>query len=131
MQDRGKSQIDIFGPQTLAEIDADIQASAAHLGLEVEIYQSDDEATVVAWIEAHANDAGVAALLINPAGFSTSEGLLPAALSKLSIPRYEIHASNPHARGVQSTITPACTGALCGFGYSGYRLALSAIAASR
>ena len=83
--------------------------------MEVEIIQSNDEAEVVAAVaDAHAR---FDALLINPSGFTVAEGPLPEAIGSLSIPAVEVHASNPAARGVRSTITPACAAAVCGFGY--------------
>ena len=68
------------------------------------------------------------ALIINPGGFTTTDGALPEVIDKLPFPAYEVHASNPAARGVRSNIQPVCRGAICGFGYAGYRLALTAIA---
>ena len=67
------------------------------------------------------------AILINPGGFTSSKGVLTDAIANSSTPTYEIHASNPTQRGVTSTLLPHCKGGVCGFGYDGYRIALSAI----
>ena len=126
MDMRGKSQLEIFGPETIEEINAQILAHARTLGLEVEIFQSNDEDRVVAKLEA-ADPAEFAALLINPGGFTTTTGPLPEAVQRLAFPAYEVHASNPASRGVKSTLQPVCQGSICGFGYGGYQLCLQAI----
>lgn len=126
MDMRGKAQVDIFGPETIDEIDAQIRRHANDLGVEVEIYQSNDEDQVVDMLAVLDPDA-FAALLINPGGFTTTTGSLPEAIGRLDFPAYEVHASNPSARGVRSTLQPVCRGSICGFGYDGYRLGLLAI----
>jgi len=123
---RGTSQVEVFGPETLAEINAGIEAHAAALGIEVEIVQSNDELEVVGRLESASPDA-YAAMIINPGGFTATTGPLPETIRNLPFPAFEVHASNPAARGVRSTILPACRGAIAGFGYAGYRLALEAI----
>lgn len=127
MDERGRTLVEVFGPETLPEINAQIEAHARELGLEVEIFQSNDEAAVVGWIQA-ADPVRIAAMIINPGGFTPTNGPLPDAIRALAFPAYEVHASNPSARGVISRIAPACRGSICGFGYFGYRLALEAIA---
>jgi len=126
MDERGRTMVEIFGPQTLPEINADIEAHARELGAEVQIYQTNDEATLVSRLRS-LDPAGIDALIINPGGFTTSSGPLPDAIRALPFPAYEVHASNPAARGITSRIGPACRGSVCGFGYLGYRLALEAI----
>jgi len=127
MDQRGRMQVEIFGPETLPEINAGIEAHARSRGIDVEIVQSNDEVEVVARLRS-ADPAAYDALIINPGGFTTTSGPLPEAIRDLPFPAYEVHASNPAARGVRSTILPVCRGAVSGFGYVGYRLALEAIA---
>ena len=122
---RGKTDVEIFGPETLPEINARIAADAAALGVAMEIRQSNDEAEAAGWVNAAADEFD--ALIINPSGFTVSEGELIGALQNLSVPVIEVHASNPSARGVRSTITPVSTGAVCGFGYAGYKVALEGL----
>jgi 3-dehydroquinate dehydratase-2 len=126
MDQRGKVQIEIFGPDTLDQINARIEADALACGLEVDVFQSNDEAETVAFIEGLKDQEYIAGI-INPSGFTASEGPLPAAIAALDIPFFEVHASNPAARGVNSAILPACKGGVCGFGYAGYGLALRSI----
>ena len=126
MEMRGKAQVEIFGPETIDEINAMIKNEAQALSLEVEILQSNDEDIVVDRLDS-IDPTDITAVLINPAGFTVTTGPLPDAVAKLAIPVYEIHASNPAVRGIKSTVLPVCKGAICGFGYTGYKLALLAI----
>ena len=129
MDRRGREHIEVFGPETLEEINAEILRQAQRLRINVDIIQHNDDAALIGELEALA--AGqYDALIINPGGFTTTTGPLTVATERSAIPCYEVHASNPAARGVQSTLTPVCRGAICGFGYRGYQMALEAIANS-
>ena len=126
MNMRGKSQVEIFGPTTLNEINEQIEAYAEGLGLEVEVFHSNIEGEVVnALYDAH--DRGFDAALINPAGYTTGTGPLRNAITQVSYPVIEVHASNPTSRGTISNVLPVCKGAVYGFGVFGYRLALEAV----
>lgn len=110
----------------MSEINARITRDAAAVGLAVELFQSNEEAEMVAWIQGLNAHAYVAAI-INPAGFTTTEGPLAQTIAESDIPFYEVHASNPSARDVRSKILPVCAGGVCGFGYAGYGMALGSI----
>ena len=126
MNMRGKSQVEIFGPTTLEEMNEQILAYAEGLGIEVELFHSNIEGEVVnALYDAH--DRGFDAALINPAGYTTSTGPLRGAITQVGYPVIEVHASNPTARGTVSNILPVCKGSVYGFGVYGYRLALEAV----
>ena len=125
MELRGRADVEIFGPETLDEINARVEADALALGVTVEISQTNVESEAATWINRAAGTFD--ALIINPSGFTTAEGPLLEALRALSIPACEVHASNPAARGVRSTVTPVCNCAVCGFGYDGYRVALGGL----
>jgi 3-dehydroquinate dehydratase-2 len=125
MNMRGKAQVDLFGPQTLDQINEQIRGYADSLGVDVEIIQSNIEGEVAdAIYDAH--DRGLDAALINPAGYTTSSGPLRSAIPQVSFPVIEVHASNPSARGVNSTMQPVCKGLVYGFGVYGYYLGLEA-----
>ncbi len=126
MNMRGKAQLEIFGPATLEQINEQIRGFADALGIDVEVFHSNTEGQVAdALYDAHERD--VDAALINPAGFTTTSGILPAAISQVRFPVIEVHASNPTSRGVVSTIQPVCKGSVYGFGVYGYYLALEAV----
>ena len=128
MDQRGRVQVEIFGPETLDEINARIAQDASACGLEVEFFQSNDEAETVAFLQGLDPEAYVAGI-INPSGFTATQGELPATIADLGISFYEVHASNPSARDIKSTILPVCKGGVCGFGYAGYGVALRTISA--
>ncbi len=127
MNMRGKSQVEIFGPATLEEIDEQILGYAEGLGIDIELFHSNIEGEVVnALYDAHDRDFDAA--LINPAGYTTVAGPLRGAITQVKFPVYEVHVSNPTARGAVSQVLPVCKGAVYGCGVYGYRLALEAVA---
>ena len=126
MNMRGKTQLDIFGPTTLDQINEQILGYAEGLGIDVEIYHSNIEGEVVnAIYDAH--DRQIDAAVINPAGYTTTTGPLRAAITQVGFPFIEVHASNPTARGTVSNVLPVCKGSVYGFGVYGYYLALEAV----
>ena len=126
MNMRGKVQVETFGPDTLDQINEQIRGYAEALGIDVEVYHSNIEGEVVnALYDAH--DRDVDAVLINPAGFTTSSGPLRGAIAQVRYPVIEVHASNPTARGTVSNLLPVCKGSVYGFGVYGYYLALEAV----
>ena len=126
MNMRGKSQVEIFGSATLDEIDEQIMGYAEGLGIDVEMFHSNIEGEVVnALYDAHDRDFD--ACLINPAGYTTVAGPLRSAITQVKFPVYEVHVSNPTARGTVSQVLPVCKGAVYGCGVYGYRLALEAV----
>ncbi|MCH7555678.1 MAG: type II 3-dehydroquinate dehydratase [Proteobacteria bacterium] len=125
----GTREPEIYGHQTLAEIEALCVAKAASLGLSVDFRQSNSEAEMVDWTQA---SRGVAAGLIVNAGAltHTSVALLDALLAA-GLPVVEVHLSNIHRREAfrqQSYVSQAAQGMICGFGGQGYELAIEAMA---
>ncbi len=125
MNMRGKAQIDIFGPDTLEQINEKVQSYADALGMEVEFFHSNIAGEVVnALYQAH--ESGVDAALINPAGYTTAGGPLISAVTQVGYPVIEVHASNPASRGVSSTFLPVSKACIYGVGVYGYCLGLQA-----
>ncbi len=125
MNMRGKAQVELFGTASLEEINKQIRGFADSLGVDVEIFHSNIQGEVLnALYDAH--DRRIDAALINPAGYTTGTGPLPAAIAQVGFPVIEVHASNPSARGTVSNIQPVCKGSVYGFGVYGYYLALAA-----
>lgn len=123
MNMRGKVQKEIFGPMTLPEYDEQIRRYAVEVGLEVEIFHSNNEGDVIdKFYSAH--DGGANGAIINPAGFTTGYPALVAAISQVSYPTIEVHVSNPARRGAVSDIARAAKGTVTGFGIFGYYLAM-------
>src|ERR671934_1311995 len=126
MNMRGKVQIETFGPMMLPEYDEHIRKYAAELGIEVEIFHSNIVGEVInKFYEAH--DRGVDAALINPAGYSTGQPALVAALGQVKFPTIEVHISNPARRGGVSEVARVCRSTVTGFGIFGYYIALRGV----
>jgi len=126
MNMRGKVQVEIFGKMTLPEYDQRIQAYAAELGIDIEIFHSNIEGEVINRLYA-ANDAGVDAALFNPAGFSMGYPALVAAIAQVKFPVIEVHISNPIRRGPASDTARVSQSVVAGFGVAGYALALRGV----
>ena len=122
MELRGKVDIEIFGTMTLPEYDEHIQGYASQLGVDVEIFHSNEESEVVDKLRESDADAA----LINPGGYTTGHPALAETIRQSSIPTLEIHMSNPASRGRVSEIGPACKGVITGMGIVGYQLGLQA-----
>ncbi len=122
MDMRGKVQVEVFGPMTLADYDARIRGYARALGISVETFHSNLEGEVINRIYA-AGGEGFDGALINPAGYMTGYPALCLAISQMPYPAIEVHVSNPARRGIVSDVAKVCQGAVAGFGIAGYDLA--------
>ena len=123
----GEREPEIYGAQTLADIEATCAARAARLGREVVFRQSNHEGELIDWVQEARNAAG--ALVINPAGYGHTSVALLDALKTLSIPIVECHLSNPAAREAfrrTTYVSLAATGVVSGFGPASYELAVEA-----
>jgi 3-dehydroquinate dehydratase II len=127
----GKREPEIYGTTTLAEIQQRTERLAAQLNLACDFRQTNHEGVFVDWIqEAFTRDA---ALIVNPAGFSF--GCVPVldALKLIRRPLVEVHLTNIHQRPLpytHSLVSQAVGGVICGFGPTGYLLAVRAVAAA-
>ncbi len=126
MNMRGKSQVEVFGPKTLADYDEQIKRYASDLEVEVEIFHSNIAGEVINRFYAGHED-GVDGALFNPAGYTTGHPAIVAAIGQVGYPTYEIHISNPASRGGVSQIAPACRGVIAGCGLFGYYLGMRAV----
>lgn len=125
----GRREPEIYGRQTLAEIDAALQVKAEELGVTLRTLQTNDEGELVTAIQALGDWAE--AIVINPAAFTHYSLAIADALRAVAIPAIEVHLSNPEAREEYrrvSVVAPACAGKVAGFGGLSYRLALEAAA---
>jgi 3-dehydroquinate dehydratase-2 len=125
----GKRQPEIYGRDTLADVEASCRVLAAELGLELVFRQSNHEGVLVDWIqEAREKAQG---LIINPAGFTTTSIAILDALLACPVPIVEVHLSNIHKRETfrqHSYVSLAATGVIAGCGAHGYLLALRHLA---
>ena len=119
----------IYGRTTLPEIEARCAALAKQLGASLEFYQTNHEGVLVEQVQSARTQAD--ALIINPAGLSFRSIPLFDALKTFEGPIFEVHISNIHARDElhrHSIVSAAVSGVVCGFGPTGYVLAMLAAA---
>ena len=127
----GQREPEIYGADTLADIESRLKQLAKQQGHDLQCYQSDAEHELVGRIHA-ARDEGVELILLNPAAFTHTSIALRDALLAVSMPFIEIHLSNVAAREEfrhRSFFSDVAVGTVAGFGVASYELAL--IAASR
>lgn len=117
-----------YGHDTLAGINARLEATALAAGHALTCFQSNAEHLLIERIQA-AQQESVAFIIINPAAFTHTSVALRDALSAVGIPFIEVHLSNVHAREAfrhHSYFSDLAVGVISGIGPQGYDLALQA-----
>lgn len=125
----GTREPEVYGADTLADIQAGCEARARDLGLELVFRQTNHEGELIDWVQEAGDQA--CALVLNPAGYGHTSVALLDALRMLSIPVVECHLSNPAARESyrrRSYVAEAARGTVSGFGALSYTLAIDAAA---
>jgi len=125
----GSREPEVYGSATFDDLATACRATAAELGLEADVRQTDDESELVGWLH-EAADSG-AAVVLNPAAFTHYSYALRDACATVTGPLVEVHLSNPAAREEfrhTSVVAGVATGSVTGFGVDSYRLALRAVA---
>jgi 3-dehydroquinate dehydratase II len=126
----GTREPEIYGTQTLEDIEKLCITEGKTLGLEVECFQSNVEGELVS--AAQRAKQGYAGVIVNAGAYTHTSIALMDALLMLSVPVVEVHLSNIFRREPfrhESYISKASRGVICGFGSTGYLLALRALAA--
>ena len=124
----GTREPDVYGRQTLADIDALLAQRAQRAGHTLQSFQSNAEHALVDRIQAAKGD-GTAFILVNPAAFTHTSVAIRDALAAVALPFIEVHLSNPHAREPfrhTSYVSDLALGVICGFGADSYLYALDA-----
>lgn len=125
----GTREPEIYGHETLADINKRCVEKGAALGLTVECFQSNHEGELVDKIQAAGKDS--AGLIVNAGAYTHTSIAMMDALLTLKIPVIEVHLSNIFRREEfrhQSYISKAAKGVICGFGADSYMLALEGVA---
>lgn len=125
----GQRQPEIYGCETLADVEARCRAVADRHGLTLIFRQTNREYEMVEWLQEARKSAGV---VINPAGFSYHAVPVLDALLMCECPIVEVHISNIHRREAgwraDTIMTVAVSGIISGLGTTGYSLALEFLA---
>jgi 3-dehydroquinate dehydratase II len=124
----GERQPEVYGTQSLAEIDAALLGEGESLGIEVRCAQRNDEGGIVELL--HAARLEYDGVVINPGAFAHYSYAIADAISAIRIPVVEVHLSNIAGRETHrrtSVTAAACAGTIFGFHIDSYLLALRGI----
>ena len=127
----GTREPEIYGRDTLADVEALCAKTAAEYGRTADFRQSNHEGVLIDWIQQARTDH--AGLIINPAAYShTSIALLDALAALDGKPIIEVHISNIHKREPfrhHSHVSSVADGVIAGCGVQGYALAIARVCA--
>lgn len=124
----GSREPDVYGRETLADIETSLRQRAAERDVEVVFRQSSHEGDLVDWI----HDAGQAGcpIIINAGALTHTSIALRDAIKAVDATVVEVHLSNTHKREDfrhHSHISAVAKGVIMGFGARSYDLALDAL----
>jgi 3-dehydroquinate dehydratase II len=121
----------LYGSTTLPEIEARLLDVARELHVDVECAQHNGEGELVEAIQALRGRADAA--IINAGAYSHTSLAIRDAFAAVAVPFVEVHLTNIYAREPErrhSALAPGARAVLCGFGATGYELALRGLAAT-
>ena len=124
----GKRQPDVYGSESLADIEASCRRHGKAQGLKVDCRQSNSEGELIDWIQGAREEQD--GLILNPGAYSHTSIAIMDALLAASLPLIEVHLSNIHRREAfrhHSYVSKVADAVLCGLGSHGYLLALDAM----
>lgn len=125
----GEREPEVYGTQTLAELNESIVAAGAELGFDVRCEQYNSEGAIVDAL--HAARKNYEGVVINPGAYAHYSYAIRDAIAAAGLPAIEVHLSNIAARESfrrTSVTAAACRGVVSGLGALGYALALRALA---
>jgi 3-dehydroquinate dehydratase-2 len=126
----GTREPEIYGRDSLADIEQRLRSQAAELGHTLDAFQSNAEHALIDRL--HAARGTVDCVLLNPGAFTHTSIALRDAFLGVAIPFIELHLSNVAAREAfrqTSYFSDVAIGSIMGFGVTSYEIAL--IAADR
>jgi 5-deoxy-5-amino-3-dehydroquinate dehydratase len=126
----GRRQPEVYGTETLADIEQAVGEETAERGWKVISIQHDSEGELIRAIQDHYDTVGA---IVNPGALMVAGWSLRDALANYPRPWIEVHLSNVWAREQfrhQSVLAPLASGVIAGLGALGYRLAARALLAT-
>lgn len=127
----GKREPDVYGSDTLEDLQILLQQEAETLQLEIVFFQSNIEGEIINYLHSNAEEE---AIIINPGAFTHYSYAVRDAIASINTPVVEVHISNVHAREefrAQSVTAPVCVGQISGLGFESYVSALHYFARRR
>ena len=125
----GVREPEIYGHQTLEDVQRLCEARASALGCAIVFRQSNHEGELIDWIQEARTEAR--AIVINPAAYGHTSIAIMDALKAVNIPVVECHMSNLASREAfrrDTYVALAANGLVSGFGAASYELAVEAAA---
>lgn len=125
----GQRQPEIYGHETLADVERKCVAAAKLHGMTIDLRQTNAEHQLIDWI--HEARSKAAAIVINPAALSHTSIAVFDALNTFDGPVLEVHISNIHSRETfrhHSYVSARADGVIAGFGVQGYVFAIERLA---
>ena len=125
----GAREPDVYGHETLDDVQARCTALAADLGISVDFRQSNHEGQLVDWVQQARGTAD--GIVINPAAYTHTSVAILDALTMFAGPVIEVHISNIHKRETfrhHSFVSGRADGVIAGCGTEGYLLAMRRLA---
>jgi 3-dehydroquinate dehydratase-2 len=125
----GVREPEVYGRETLADVERALRAVAAELRLDVEFMQHNGEGQLIDAV--HALRGKVDGAIVNAGAYSHSSLAIRDALAGVAVPFVEVHITNVYAREPErrhSMLASAAVGVICGLGTYGYELALRGLA---
>jgi 3-dehydroquinate dehydratase-2 len=126
----GIREPEIYGDQTLTDLENLLTEEAASLGVQVQFYQSNHEGFIIYEIGEYV-DSEVFGLILNPGALTHTSLALRDAIAGSDLPAIEVHISNIYRREEirqHSLTAPACIGVISGLGFDSYVAALRHLA---
>ena len=124
----GTREPEVYGADTLAEINQDLTDMARQKGVTLQTFQSNSEGDIVSCIQQARNEK-VEFIIINPAAYTHTSIAIRDAFLATRLPFIEVHLSNVYAREdfrKHSYLSDIAVGVISGFGINSYRLAFEA-----
>jgi 3-dehydroquinate dehydratase-2 len=124
----GTREPDVYGSETLQDVNRLLEREAESLGVQVHCLQSNSEGQLVDALHAARERHG--GVVMNPGALTHYSIALRDAVTGIGLPCIEVHLSNVHAREEfrhRSVIAPVCLGQIAGFGSYSYALGLRAL----
>jgi len=122
----GTREPEIYGRESLDNINARLSAGAKKEGVALQAFQSNQEGALIERVQA-AKKQGISWIIVNPGGLTHTSVALRDAFASVEIPFIEVHLSNIYAREPfrrHSYFSDLAVGTICGLGSRGYDLAL-------
>jgi 3-dehydroquinate dehydratase-2 len=132
----GIREPEIYGSETLADVEARCARAAAALDLDIDARQSNHEGELVTWLQeagAAVRAGGSVGVVLNPGAYTHTSVAIRDAIVGAQVPVVEVHITNVHAREAfrhRSLVSPVARGIIVGLGTLGYEMAIRHLAAA-